>query len=67
MSYKCKPLADLMFANGVTDVELRSVVGAIGTRPAECAVNDYPDGFPEFLAANFADKVLPKVLEQRQA
>ena len=66
-SYKSQALIDVMLANDVTDTELRSVVAQVGTRPFECEVNSYPDGFIDFLVANFAGKVMPQVMAQRQA
>ena len=44
-------LADLMRADGVTEGELRAVVGASGNYPDACDPTDYEQGFVDFLVA----------------
>ena len=42
-------LWQLMVANGVTDEELRTAVATQGYYPFECKVEDYPQGFCDWL------------------
>ena len=46
-------LADLMRADGVTEGELRAVVGASGNYPEACDPTDYEQGFVDFLVAQW--------------
>ncbi|MBR2683092.1 MAG: ATP-binding protein [Atopobiaceae bacterium] len=62
-----KALADLMRANDVTDMELRSAVASKGVCPVECPVSAYPQDFVGFLTAQFSTEILPLVVEQRKA
>lgn len=62
-----KALADLMRANDVTDVELRSAVASKGVCTVECPVSAYPKDFVGFLTAQFATEIVPLVMGQRKA
>lgn len=58
---RMKKLVDLMVANKVTDAELRDAVGKTGNFPAECAPEDYPEGFADYLVSGW-DTVMNKYI-----
>ena len=62
-----KALADLMRANDVTDMELRTIVFKNGARPVECPVSEYPTDLVGFLTSNFDKIIMPDVIKQRKA
>ena len=50
-----QPLADLMRADGVTDEELRKLVGYKKWFPAECPVAQYPQDFAQFITSTWTN------------
>lgn len=57
---RLKKLADMMAAYKITDAELRHAVGESGNYPEECAVEDYEEGFDEFLLESW-ERIVKRV------
>lgn len=60
-----KPLADLMRSDGVTDEELRALIGHKGWFPLECPVEQYPPDFVRFITSTWPE-MMARIQDMRQ-